>query len=54
MDERYAGGERFWVMEAAGATATTIATTMVGCVGLRLRGATEEEGDGRARRRPWP
>lgn len=46
MDECYAGGERFWVLEAAGATATTTATTMVGCVGLRLGGATEEEGEG--------
>lgn len=47
MDERYAGGERFWVMEAAGATATTTATTIVGCVGLRLQGAAEEEGEGK-------
>lgn len=41
MDERYAGGERCWVLDAAGATTTA---PTVGCVGLRLRGATEEEG----------
>lgn len=31
MEERYAGGERFWVLEAGAAAAAVV----VGCVGLR-------------------